>query len=216
MEIKENISLKPYNTFGIEAFAKSFVEVTSIEDLTEVLAGNTKPVLILGGGSNMLFTQDFDGLAIKNNLAGISVVQENDKDITLKVGAGEEWHEFVLHCIENNYAGVENLSLIPGNVGACPIQNIGAYGVEVKDLIVDVEAFDLRDYSIRKFSNETCEFGYRSSIFKTSEKGNYFITAVTFKLQKTAKVNTSYGAIDTELKRNNISHPTIKDVSNAV
>ncbi len=216
MEIKEHISLKSYNTFGIDVFTSKFVEITDIDELKEILIENNQPILILGGGSNILFTKDFDGIVIKNNIKEINIVKETNDEIQLKVGAGEVWHEFVLFCIENNYAGIENLSLIPGNVGASPMQNIGAYGVEVKDLITEVEAFDLKDYSIKIFSNEECEFGYRSSIFKTSEKGNYFITSVTFKLNKRADINTSYGAIEKELERMNISSPSIKNVSNAV
>ncbi|MGB0887213.1 MAG: UDP-N-acetylmuramate dehydrogenase [Vicingaceae bacterium] len=216
MEIKENISLKPYNTFGIDISASQFVEVASKQELKEVLLINNQPILILGGGSNVLFTKNYEGIAIKNNFKGIELVSENDSEILLKVGAGEVWHEFVLSCIDKGYAGVENLSLIPGNVGASPMQNIGAYGVEVKDLITEVEAFDLRNHAVRTFSNKECEFGYRSSVFKTSEKGNYFITAVTFKLKKEAQINTSYGAINAELERMNISSPTIKEVSNAV
>ena len=216
MEIKKNTSLKSFNTFGIDVMATSFVEVQSIEEVKSVLSNNKQPLLILGGGSNLLFTTDFEGLVIKNNLKGITVVEENDSEIYLRIGAGEVWHEFVLYSIENGYAGIENLSLIPGNVGASPMQNIGAYGVEVKDVITEVEALHLKDYSLNTFSNEACEFGYRSSVFKTSEKGNYFITAVMFKLNKQAKVNTSYGAIDSELKRLEIENPTIKDVSRAV
>lgn len=216
MEIKQNISLKTYNTFGIDVAAAKFVEIGSINDLKQVLSGNNLPVLILGGGSNMLFTKNFDGLVIKNSFTGISILSDNDKEIILKVGAGVEWHEFVTYCIDNNYAGIENLSLIPGSVGASPIQNIGAYGVEVKDIITEVETFDLKDYSIKTFTNSACGFGYRTSIFKTSEKGNYFITSVTFKLIKQADVNTSYGAIESELQRMNIKSPSIKDVSDAV
>ncbi len=216
MEIKENISLKAYNTFGIDISAAKFVEVSSLDDLKGVLSVNSSSILILGGGSNILFTKDYDGVAIKNNFKGIEVVKEDDDEVFLRVGAGEVWHKFVIDCIDKNYSGIENLSLIPGNVGASPMQNIGAYGVEVKDLITEVEAFDLRDASVKTFSNKECEFGYRSSVFKTSEKGIYFITAVTFRLNKKANVNTSYGAIETELKQMNISSPTIKDVSNAV
>jgi UDP-N-acetylmuramate dehydrogenase len=216
MEIKENISLKPYNTFGIDISTSQFAEVSSVQELKEVLHRNTAPLLILGGGSNVLFTKNYKGLAIKNNLKGVETVKENDSEVFLKVGAGEVWHEFVLSCIQHDYAGVENLSLIPGNVGASPMQNIGAYGVEVKDLITEVEAFDLRTHSIRTFTNSACEFDYRSSVFKTSLKGKYFITAVTFKLKKQANVNTSYGAIEGELLRMNISNPTIKDISDAV
>jgi UDP-N-acetylmuramate dehydrogenase len=216
MKIKENISLKPYNTFGIDISTAQFAEVSSITALKEVLLLNTAPLLILGGGSNVLFTKDYKGLAIKNNLKGIELVQENEEEVFLKVGAGEVWHDFVLSCIHSNYAGVENLSLIPGNVGASPMQNIGAYGIEVKDIITEVEAFDLESHRIRNFTNLECEFEYRSSVFKTSLKGKYFITSVTFRLKKQANVNTSYGAIEGELLRMNISHPTIKNVSDAV
>ena len=216
MKIKNNISLKPYNTFGIEVNAAKFLEINNSEELKNILSIIQDDILILGGGSNVLFTRDFEGLVIKNNIKGIEVLNDNDDEIILKVGGGENWHEFVLYCIENGFAGVENLSLIPGSVGASPMQNIGAYVVEVKDLIVEVEAFDLKNFSIQNFSNQSCEFEYRGSIFKTKQKGNYFITAVTFKLSKSCKLNTSYGAIENELERMNIHNPTIKDVSNAV
>ncbi|OFY93148.1 MAG: UDP-N-acetylenolpyruvoylglucosamine reductase [Bacteroidetes bacterium RIFCSPLOWO2_12_FULL_31_6] len=216
MEIKENISLKPFNTFGITVNATQFVEVNQINQLKEILQQNKLPLLILGGGSNVLFTKDFNGLVLKNKLKGIQLIDENEQEVIVKVAAGEVWHEFVLYCIEKGYAGIENLSLIPGSVGASPIQNIGAYGVEVKDVITEVEALNLKDYSIQSFPNVACEFDYRSSIFKTSRKGIYFITSVTFKLAKKATINTSYGAIMDELKKMNILHPTIKDVSNAV
>ena len=169
-----NISLKPYNTFGIDVASSRFVEVVSADNLKDVLIENNQPHLILGGGSNVLFTKDFDGIVIKNSIKGIRVVKEDDDVVVLKVGAGEVWHEFVLFCITNNYAGVENLSLIPGCVGASPMQNIGAYGVEVKDVITEVEAIDLRDYSTKTFQNSECEFDYRSSVFKTSEKCKSF------------------------------------------
>ena len=216
MEIRENISLKPFNTFGIEVNATQFVEVEQVSQLKEILQKNKLPLLILGGGSNVLFTQNFNGLVLKNQLKGKSLFSENEQEVIIKVGAGEVWHEFVLYCIDKGYAGVENLSLIPGSVGASPIQNIGAYGVEVKDVIVEVEAMNLKDYSIKTFSNSACEFDYRSSIFKTTEKENYFIIAVTFRLTKNARLNTSYGAIADELKSMNVQHPTIKDISNAV
>jgi UDP-N-acetylmuramate dehydrogenase len=216
MEIKENISLKSFNTFGIDVNTSQFVEVESVDELKSILIGNKNQCLILGGGSNVLFTRNFEGLVIKNNIRGIEVVGENQNEVTIKVGAGEIWHEFVLYCIENGYAGIENLSLIPGSVGASPIQNIGAYGVEVKDVITKVETFSFKNHLIKFFSNQDCKFDYRSSIFKTSEKGNYFISAVTFKLQKRAKINTSYGAIENELEIMGVKNPTIKDVSNAV
>ncbi len=214
--IKQNISLKSYNTFGIDVNASQFVEITESSQLKTVLYNNAYPILILGGGSNILLTQNFDGLVVKNNIKGIEKIIEDDNSVVLKVGAGEIWHQFVIYCIEHEYCGIENLSLIPGCVGASPMQNIGAYGVEVKDVITSVEAINLKDFSIRKFTNTECEFGYRSSIFKTTEKGNYFITSVSFKLSKSPKLNTSYGAIEGELARLGISNPTTKDVSNAV
>jgi UDP-N-acetylmuramate dehydrogenase len=216
LNIKTNISLKPYTTFGVDATTKQFIEISSITDLKKVLSSNELPILILGGGSNILFTQDFNGLIIKNNLKGIETIHENDTEVVLKVAAGEVWHEFVLFCIQNNYAGLENLSLIPGSVGASPMQNIGAYGVEVKDFILQVEALDLKTLELVVFTNQQCEFDYRSSIFKTHQKGNYFITSVTFQLSKKQAINTSYGAIEAELNAHSIVHPTIKDVSDAV
>jgi len=216
VDFQENISLKPFNTFGIDAKAIFFVEVSSPKELEEVLNQNQSSLLILGGGSNILLTEDFKGLVVKNNITGIELIEESDSEVILKVGSGENWHQFVMYCIDHNFCGIENLSLIPGSVGASPMQNIGAYGVEVKDVIAEVEAFDLRDYSTRIFNNKECEFDYRSSIFKTVEKGNYFITSVTFRLKKQPNLNTSYGAIEDELNRMNISNPSVKDVSNAV
>lgn len=216
VEIKHNVSLKSLNTFGFEVQTSSFVEVDSKDELKQVLKNNSKELLILGGGSNMLFTKNFDGLLIKNSIKGIEVIEENANEIILKVGAGEVWHDFVMFCVANNYAGLENLSLIPGTVGASPMQNIGAYGVEVKDVIVSVEALHLQDFSIRNFSTIECEFNYRSSVFKTSQKGKYFITAVVFKLSKKPRINSSYGAIEDELKKMGVVHPSIQDVSRAV
>lgn len=216
MKTQQNISLKPYNTFGIDVSAQKFVEVNNNSQLKLILQNNTLPLLILGGGSNLLLTKDFKGVVIKNNIKGIDLIDEDDDSVTLKVGAGENWHQFVTYCITNNYCGVENLSLIPGNVGASPMQNIGAYGVEVKDIITKVEAVNLKDFSVKDFENKECEFGYRTSIFKTSHKGQYFISAVTFKLSKYPNLNTSYGAIGEELKNRGITNPSIKDVSDAV
>jgi len=216
MEIQQNTSLKAFNTFGIDVQTKKFVEVVNVMELKEVLNTTDDQLLILGGGSNVLLTQNFDGLVINNQIKGVEVLDETENDIVVKVGAGEVWHEFVLYCIEKGYAGVENLSLIPGSVGAAPMQNIGAYGVEVKDLITEVEVLSLEDLSLSTFSNQECKFGYRSSIFKTVAKGKYFITAVTFKLSKKANINTSYGAIEDELSIMGVEAPTIKDVSDAV
>jgi UDP-N-acetylmuramate dehydrogenase len=216
MKINQNISLTSFNTFGIDVSAIAFTEVSCFEHLTHVLRKNKKQHLILGGGSNILFTQNFDGLVIKNNFRGIAILEENDQNILIKVGAGEVWHDFVLFCIQHNYAGIENLSLIPGSVGACPIQNIGAYGVEVKDVITEVEVFDLYKHVTRTFSNLECEFDYRSSIFKTSEKGRHCVTSVTFRLKKQATIHTAYGDIEQELERLKILSPSIQDVSRAV
>lgn len=215
-KIQQNISLKSYNTFGIDVQANQFVEVSNLLELKEVLEFNQEPLLILGGGSNILLTKNFEGLVLKNNFKGIKVIKETDEDVLLEVGGGEVWHEFVLYCVKNNFSGIENLSLIPGNVGASPMQNIGAYGVEVKDVITGVEAVSLKDFSVRKFTSQECEFGYRTSIFKTTEKGNYFISKVTFRLSKQPNINTSYGAINSELENKGVKAPTIKDVSDAV
>jgi len=216
MSLQENISLRSHNTFGIDVKTKKLATVKNVNELKNILSNNLLPLCILGGGRNILLTKDFDGLIIKNELKGIQLINENDTEIYLKVASGEVWHEFVLFCIENNYCGIENLSLIPGSVGASPMQNIGAYGVEVKDFITEVEAMHLKSLKITYFSTNDCEFDYRSSIFKTKEKGNYFITSVTFRLNKQPNINTSYGAIQSELEAKGISNPTIKDVSDAV
>ncbi len=218
MTILNNISLKPFNTFGIEAFAKQFVNVTSTEELIEVLKSKQFPdKFILGGGSNMLLTQDVDALVIHINNKGKKVFKEEGDYVFVKIEAGENWHEFVLWCIDNGFGGVENLSLIPGNVGTSPIQNIGAYGVELKDVFIDCKAINISDLTINTFTKDNCNFGYRNSVFKQKEKGKYIITNVTFKLTKfNHNLNTSYGAILSELKDNNITNPSIKDVSDAV
>lgn len=218
MTILENISLKPFNTFGIEVFAKQFVNITSAEELLTVLHSKQFPnKFILGGGSNMLLTKDVDALVLHINNKGRKVIKEEEDYVYVKIEAGENWHEFVLWCIDNNFGGIENLSLIPGNVGTAPIQNIGAYGVELKDVFYECEAVNINNQTITSFSKKDCNFGYRNSIFKQEEKGNYIITNVTFKLTKSNHMlNTSYGAILSELKNNNITNPTIKDVSNAV
>ena len=218
MKILENISLKPFNTFGIEATAKKFVNITSAEELIHVLQSKQFPEkFILGGGSNMLLTKDIDALVIHINNKGKEIVKEEGDFVYVKVEAGENWHEFVLWCIDNDFGGVENLSLIPGNVGTSPIQNIGAYGVELKDVFEECEAVSVKDLTLITFSKEHCNFGYRNSIFKQAEKGKHIITNVTFKLtKKNHTLNTSYGAILSELNDNNITKPTIKDVSNAI
>lgn len=218
MKIQQNISLKPYNTFGIDVQAKQFVSVSSIEDLISVFkAYKEEAKLILGGGSNMLLTKPFDGLVIHLNIKGKSVVFEDKDFVHIKGFAGENWHEFVLWCIDQNYGGIENLSLIPGNLGSAPIQNIGAYGVELKDVFISCEVLDTRDLTEKTLESQNCNFGYRDSIFKQEEKGNFIILSVTLKLSKSNHIlHTSYGAISEELQNLEIDRPTIKDVSNAV
>lgn len=218
MIIHKNISLKPYNTFGIDVKASSFISISDVEELKEVLDSKEYPdKFILGGGSNMLLTKDVDALVIHVNLKGIEILKDNSEHVWVKANAGEVWHEFVLFCLKNNLGGIENLSLIPGNVGTAPIQNIGAYGVELKDVMESCEALNIKTKEIRSFSNAECQFGYRNSIFKTQEKGNFIITSVTFKLTKRNHVlHTEYGAITQELDRLEIQNPTIQDVSRAV
>lgn len=218
MVIQENISLKPYNTFGIDVKAKHFVSINSIDDLKQILALSNYPnKLILGGGSNILLTKDFNGLVIHVNLKGISIVSENDNTVIVKASAGENWHNFVLWCIKNKYGGIENLSLIPGNVGTAPIQNIGAYGVELKDVFESCEAISLETKSLQSFSKSDCNFGYRNSIFKQEAKGKFIITSVSFKLSKqNHSLNINYGAISSQLNLMKVTHPTIQDVSKAV
>lgn len=218
MQIQKNISLKPYNTFGIDVLAKHFVSVETIDEMKQVLGLEDYPEkLILGGGSNMLLTKDVSALVIHVNLKGIEVISENDDSVSVKAQAGENWHEFVLWCIDHNFGGVENLSLIPGNVGTAPIQNIGAYGVELKDVFESCETLSTDGKSLKTFTKADCNFGYRNSVFKQKAKGQYIITSVTFKLSKRHhNINASYGTISTELENNNIAKPTIKDISNAV
>ena len=217
MEVIRDASLKEYNTFGIEAKAKSFVEVNSSQQLEDALKIDREDLLILGGGSNVLLTKDFDGLVIKNSIKGIEVIDENDQFVTVKVGAGEIWHSFVLHAIDNNWGGVENLSLIPGTVGAAPMQNIGAYGVEIKEVFKSLEALHIETLTNKTFTKEECEFGYRESVFKLAAKSQYIITTVTFLLtKKDHNINISYGAITDTLNSKGITNPTIKDVSDAV
>jgi len=216
LNIQENISLKEYNTFGISVQAKRFISVTSVYELQQLLKIE-KNIFLLSGGSNMLLTKDIEKLVVHIDIKGISVDSENHNDIYLTVNAGENWHKFVLWCVSNNYGGIENLSLIPGSVGTCPIQNIGAYGVEVKDTITKVEAVEIKTGKLVSFSLEECQFGYRNSIFKNEVKGKYVLTSVGFKLtKKEHNLNTSYGAIETELASKKVIKPSLKDVSEAV
>ena len=220
MEILQNISIKRYNTFGLDIKAKYFCVVKTKEEFIEVMQSNTfknNTHLILGGGSNILFTEDYQGLIIKNEMKGIEVVKENEKHIEIAVSSGEIWHDLVLYCITNNWGGIENMSLIPGTVGAAPIQNIGAYGKEIKDYLVKVEVIDKASLKTSYFDNQNCVFDYRNSIFKSKLKGKYFISKVFLKLDKSPhKINVKYGDILSTLTQNNISKPNIKDVSDAV
>ncbi|MFL5765501.1 MAG: UDP-N-acetylmuramate dehydrogenase [Bacteroidia bacterium] len=219
MKILENISLRKLNTFGIDASAKYFAAFSTVEELKTVLSDkqfDRENKLILGGGSNLLFTKNFDGIVLKNDLKGIELVNEDKDHYFVKAAAGEVWHPFVMHCIANNYSGLENLSLIPGNVGASPMQNIGAYGVEIKDHFFELEAFHIHDKTIRKFNSEECRFGYRESVFKRELKGQYVIVSVTFRLPKKPVFNTSYGAIEKELEIMGIKEISIAAISQAV
>ena len=220
MEIKENYSLKKYNTFHLEVRTRFFL---SIDDLNTVLdylnekEFHSIPRLILGGGSNILFTNDFPGITLKNNIRGFEIINENEDDVWIKIGAGENWHAFVIKAIDNGWGGLENLSLIPGTVGAAPMQNIGAYGVELEEVFEELEAINLKTGNVSKFNREECQFGYRSSIFKTTLKDQYIITSITLKLKKkNHQLNISYGALKSKLEEKKIKNPTIKDVSDAV
>lgn len=215
--LQENVNLKPFNTFGITVRTKYFAPFSSVKALKSLLLEvKSRELLILGGGSNVLFQGNFHGVTLRNEIKGIELIEENDKDIILKVGAGENWHELVLHTIAKGWGGFENLSLIPGSVGASPMQNIGAYGVEIKDVFQSLEALEIKTGKLHSFSHEDCQFGYRESVFKKSLKNKYVITSVTYKLSKHPQLNTSYGAIEEELKSRGIAQPTIKDVSDAV
>ncbi|MGJ8592187.1 MAG: UDP-N-acetylmuramate dehydrogenase [Aquaticitalea sp.] len=218
MQIQQNTSLKTFNTFGIDAKATHFVSVNSIDELKKVLALQEYPnKFILGGGSNMLLTKDIEALVIHINLKGIEELVTKDNCVHIKANAGENWHEFVQWCLDHNFGGLENLSLIPGNVGSAPIQNIGAYGVELKDVFVSCEAIEVATLKMRTFTFEDCNFGYRESIFKQDVKGQYIITSVIFKLTKhDHALHTQYGAIDSELQQMKVGHPTIQDISKAV
>ena len=219
MEVKENYSLKAYNTFGLDVMAGWFVEVKTEAELLAVLNQpefKDKPLLVLGGGSNVLLTKNFDGRVLKISTKGIEKIKEDDRHVWIKVAAGEVWHEVVLYCIAHNYAGIENLSLIPGLMGAAPMQNIGAYGVELKQVFDHLEAIEIASGNKRTFSNSDCAFGYRESVFKKALKGKYIISAVTLKLSKIPDFNVSYGAINETLEEMGISELSIKAISDAV
>ncbi|MCO5240766.1 MAG: UDP-N-acetylmuramate dehydrogenase [Chitinophagaceae bacterium] len=217
MQILENISLRQYNTFRIDASARYF---SSFRDINELVYGLDKNPgmnrMILGGGSNILFTRDVDGIVLKNEIMGIEEVKEDENYVYIRAGAGENWHRFVQYCIRHNWGGLENLSLIPGTVGAAPIQNIGAYGVELREVFNSLNAYHLHDKKIHYFTAGDCDFGYRQSVFKKQYKGQCVILNVTFRLRKNPVLNTSYGAILQELERMQVKEPNIQSVAQAV
>ena len=219
MNVLENYSLKKLNTFGINVRSKYLVEVSSIDEILEIIESekfkNLKK-LVLGGGSNVLFTKDYNGLIILNKIKGKEVIYQDADCVKLLIGAGENWHELVMYTVENGWGGIENLSLIPGYTGTAPMQNIGAYGVEIKDTFIELEALEISTGKIEKFNKEKCKFGYRESIFKNEKKNKYIILNITLKLNKNPKINVSYGEIKNDLRNNNIQSPTVKDVSEAI
>jgi len=219
MNIQQNISLRPYNTMHIDARAKYFARFSSLEELDalmEMVSKTKEPKVILGGGSNILFTKDFDGWVLKNEIAGLEQVKEDENHIYLKAGGGENWHALTQHCIRRNWAGVENLSLIPGNAGAAPMQNIGAYGVEIKDVFEELEAYSIADKKAYTFTVNDCEFGYRESAFKGKYRDQFVILNITLRLNKHPQFRTSYGAITQELERMGVEQLSIAAVAQAV
>lgn len=218
MQVSENISLKNHNTFGIDVKARKFISVSSLDELKNVLQQTyASEMFILGGGSNMLLTRDIEKTVIHIGLLGKKIISETENEVIIEAAAGENWHQFVLYTLEQNFGGLENLSLIPGNVGTAPIQNIGAYGVELKDIFVSCKALHIQTLEEKCFDLKDCEFGYRNSIFKNKLKGSYIITSVQFRLsKKNHKLNTGYGAINTFLAEKNIKEPGIRDISDAV
>ena len=217
MQIQENISLKAFNTFGIGAVARFFASFSNTAVLNALTTQHAAlSTLLLGGGSNILFTGNYDGLVLKNEIKGIEKIKEDDEFVYIKAGAGENWHQFVLHCIGHNWGGVENLSLIPGNIGASPMQNIGAYGVEIKEIFHELSAYHLTEKKVYTFGLRDCEFGYRESIFKHRYKGQFVILDVTFRLNKKPQFHTEYGDIQAELERMQVRELSIQAVSQAV
>ena len=218
MTVIRNHSLKAFNTFGVEARAANFASAKDLDTLRSLLTTfRNDPIMILGGGSNILLTQDLPGLTLHIGLKGIEIVEDDAQQITLEVQAGEQWHDFVLYCLDQNYGGVENLALIPGQVGTAPIQNIGAYGVELKDVLVSCQALHRDTLALKTFSHDDCAFGYRDSIFKQALKGQYLITSVRMRLHKiNHNIQTKYGAIAEVLTQKGITNPGIRDVAQAV
>ena len=219
MKIIENYPLLNLNTFGLDVKAKYFTSINTVNELIEIKKTNEfkdLELLVLGGGSNILFTKDFDGLVILNNIKGKEIIVQNHHSVFLKIGAGENWHELVMYCVDKGWGGIENLSLIPGNTGTAPMQNIGAYGVEIKETFVELEALEISSGKIVKFNNSDCEFGYRESVFKNKMKNQYIILNITLELNKNPVLNVNYGDVKAILENRNIKNPSIKDVSNAI
>lgn len=217
--VRQDVQLRPYNTLDISARAGLFASITSVEELQQLLQESpvdTDDMLVLGGGSNILFAGDFPGMVLQIAIKGKKLVEEDDSFVWLEIGGGENWHQTVRYAIDKGWGGIENLSLIPGTVGAAPIQNIGAYGAELADVFERLEAVNIASAEVRTFSKEECEFGYRDSIFKRDLKGKYVITKVVLKLSKNPEINSSYGAIQSELEKRNISEPTVRDISDIV
>jgi UDP-N-acetylmuramate dehydrogenase len=214
MQFAVHVDLKPYNTFGLAATAQYFAKLSSVEQLSNL--NNDSPVLVLGGGSNLLFRDNINGYVVKNEIMGIDLIREDADHVYVRAGAGENWHEFVEHCIANGWCGVENLALIPGCIGASPMQNIGAYGVEIKDVFHSLEAWHLEDKELHQFSLEDCAFAYRESVFKRKYKGQYVIAHVTYRLRKVPDFHISYGAIQQELERMGVQELSIRSVADAV
>lgn len=218
MRVQHNISLKKYNTFGIDVTASNFVEATSVFGLKRILDLPLKNYFLIGGGSNMLLTKNItNALVIHINISGKEIIKENEDFIWITAQAGENWHNFVIWCVQRNFGGLENMSLIPGNVGTAPIQNIGAYGKELKDNFVSCTALEIATQKLKTFTKEDCKFDYRNSVFKNELKGQFIITSVTFKLTKqNHHISISYGVIEAELANKKILKPNIKQVSNAI
>jgi UDP-N-acetylmuramate dehydrogenase len=219
MDIKNNVSLKQFNTFGIDVKAKFLIFLEKEVEIKDVFDSNefkNNPHVFLGGGSNVLFVNDFDGIVIVNKLKGIEILREDEENVWLKIASGEDWHDVVLFTVEKKYWGIENMALIPGTVGAAPIQNIGAYGVEIKDVIEDIFAFNVETSEKKIFSKDECKFGYRESVFKNELKDKYFISALVLKLSKIPKVNLSYKVLNEYFEKNNIDKNNIKNISDAV
>jgi UDP-N-acetylmuramate dehydrogenase len=219
LNIQHNVQLADYSTMGVKSIAKQFISIDDINEIPDIInyiESTHSDFLILGGGSNILFANDFQGLVIRNQIKGIEILKESESHVILKIGAGENWHSLVEKCVENEWYGIENLALIPGTVGAAPIQNIGAYGAEIVNVFVELSAFDIPSKSFKTYSKRECRFGYRDSIFKNELKNQVLITSVTLRLAKHGEINASYGALKTHLDQNGIDTPNIHDVYNAV